>query len=453
MLAVRFGDSGSVSFFRGKKQEARNQRLCLWFVRLFLNASVLQELLYFKNVKYALLSGVKAVRKRAAVMVRKINLLGAGGSIGGQTVEVCRLLGIGIHSAAVKSGWKYLAELAREFDIKRLCIYDEGSAEPLRRELGAFGAEILTGERGLCELAADNEADITVNSVVGIAGLAPTLSALENGMDVALANKETLVAGGELVMRLARENGRRIIPIDSEHSAIFQCLMSLRGDEGRQLKGLILTASGGPFFGRTLQELEGVTPAEALCHPNWQMGKKVTVDSATMMNKGLELMEACHLFGVPPERVEILVHRQSVVHSAVVLADNGVIAQLGVPDMKLPIQFALTYPRRLPSLSGELSLSDIGSLTFEKPDIKAFPCLAAAAGAAALGGTAGAAVNGADERAVELFLSGRIGFNDIGRLVTGALENVPHDKEVTPQSVRSADRAAREYVDSLAVRC
>ncbi len=379
--------------------------------------------------------------------MKKINLLGAGGSIGSQTVQVCRKLGIGIHSAAVKSGYRNLAELAREFNIKRLCVYDEECAEPLKKELGGFGAEILTGEKGLCGLAADKSADITVNSVVGIAGLAPTVAALENGLDVALANKETLVAGGELVMRLAREKGRRIIPIDSEHSAIFQCLMTLRGEQEGQLKGLILTASGGPFFRKSYDELERVTPEEALCHPNWQMGRKITVDSATMMNKGLELMEACHLFGLPPEKVDIVIHRQSVVHSAVVLADNAVIAQLGLPDMKIPIQFALTYPERMPSLSGELSLTDYGSLTFEKPDSDTFVCLKAAAEAAGTGGTAGAVVNGADERAVELFLSGEIGFNDIGRGVMGALRNVPHQKDVTLDSVKAADRAAREYVD------
>ena len=284
--------------------------------------------------------------------MKKINLLGSGGSIGTQTVEVCRRHGYEIHSAAVKSNYKKLAEQAREFNIRRVCIFDEKYYKPLKEELSGSNTEILTGIDGLCELAADRTADITVNAVVGMVGLKPTIAALESGIQVALANKETLVAGGDIVMKLAAEKGITILPIDSEHSAVFQCLMGIKGDVKKQLKGIILTASGGPFFGKTSSELENVTVEQALCHPNWSMGRKITVDSATLMNKGLELMEACHLFGVAPSQVEIVVHRQSVVHSAVVLADNAVIAQLGVPDMKIPIQLALTYPERCESLSG-----------------------------------------------------------------------------------------------------
>ncbi|MCM1523896.1 MAG: 1-deoxy-D-xylulose-5-phosphate reductoisomerase [Ruminococcus sp.] len=379
--------------------------------------------------------------------MKRINLLGSGGSIGMQTAEVCRLHGIGIHSAALKSNYKRLAEQAREFDIKRLCIYDEEYAKPLKDELFGSGREILTGKEGLCALAADDRADITVNSVVGMVGLEPTLAALENGMDVALANKETLAAGGDIVMRSAKENHRAVLPIDSEHSAIFQCLMCARGDVGKQLKGIILTASGGPFFGKSYGELENVTLKQALAHPNWSMGAKITIDSATFMNKGLELMEACHLFGISPDQVEIVVHRQSVVHSAVVFSDNAVVAQLGVPDMKIPIQFALTYPERVPSMSGELSLTDYGSLTFEKPDAETFICLKTAVRAAKLGGTAGSIVNGANERAAELFMNGRIGFNDIGRIVSGALESIPVTAADDIESVLKADAAARKYAD------
>ncbi len=380
--------------------------------------------------------------------MKKINLLGSGGSIGTQTADVCRRHGFEIHSAAVKSNYKKLAEQAREFNIKRVCIFDKKYYKPLKDELFDTDIEILTGIDGLCELAADKAADITVNAVVGMVGLRPTIAALESGMQVALANKETLVTGGDIVMKLAAEKGITILPIDSEHSAIFQCIMGIKGDVQKQLKGIILTASGGPFFGKTSAELENVTVEQALKHPNWSMGRKITVDSATLMNKGLELMEACHLFGVKPSQVEIVVHRQSVIHSAVVLADNAVIAQLGVPDMKIPIQLALTYPERCESLSGELSLTDYGNLTFAKPDYDTFVCLKTAVKAAEIGGTAGSIVNGANERAVELFLDGKIGFGDIGRGVSGALESIAVKPADTLDTVLEADAMARAYIDS-----
>lgn len=376
-----------------------------------------------------------------------INLLGACGSIGAQTAEVCRLHNIPIKSAAVKSSYKALAELAREFDIRRLCIYDEKFYKALKEELADFSAEILVGMDGLCEIASDRNADITVNSVVGMVGLKPTVAAIENGMNVALANKETLVAGGDIVMQLAKEKGVKLLPVDSEHSAIFQCLMGVQGDKDRQLKGIILTASGGPFYGKKFEELENVTVEQALRHPNWSMGRKITVDSATLMNKGLELIEACHLFDVSADKVEIVVHRQSVLHSAVVLSDNAVIGQMGVPDMKIPIQLALTYPERKPSLSEPLSLTDYGTLTFEKPDYEAFPCLGAAIRAAKLKGTAGAIVNGANEKAVELFLDGKIGFNDIGRGVCGALDEICPVPADSLETVLAADSAARSYIE------
>lgn len=380
--------------------------------------------------------------------MKKINLLGSGGSIGTQTADVCRRHDFEIHSAAVKSNYKKLAEQTREFNIKRVCIFDEKYYKPLKDELFDTDTEILTGIDGLCELAADKAADITVNAVVGMIGLRPTIAALESGMQVALANKETLVAGGDIVMKIAAEKGVTILPIDSEHSAIFQCIMGIKGDVKKQLKGIILTASGGPFFGKTSAELENVTVEQALKHPNWSMGRKITVDSATLMNKGLELMEACHLFSVKPSQVEIVVHRQSVIHSAIVLSDNAVIAQLGVPDMKIPIQLALTYPERCESLSGELSLTDYGNLTFAKPDYDTFVCLKTAVKAAETGGTAGSIVNGANERAVELFLDGKIGFGDIGRGVSGALESIAVKPADTLDAVLDADAAARAYIDS-----
>lgn len=383
------------------------------------------------------------------MMMKKINLLGSGGSIGTQTAEVCRRHGFGIHSAAVKSNYKKLAEQAREFNIKRVCIFDEKYYKPLKDALSDSNTEILAGPDGLCELAADRTADMTVNAVVGMVGLKPTIAALENGIQVALANKETLVAGGDIVMKLAEEKGLTILPVDSEHSAVFQCLMGIKGDISKQLKGIILTASGGPFFGMTASELEKVTIEQALCHPNWSMGRKITVDSATMMNKGLELIEACHLFGLSPSRIEIVVHRQSIVHSAVVLADNAVIAQLGIPDMKIPIQLALTYPERCESPSGKLSLTDYGSLTFEKPDYDTFKCLKASVKAARIGGTAGSIINGANERAVELFLAGKIGFCDIGRGVSGALDNITVRAADTLDAVLAADAEARDYIDSI----
>ncbi|MGN0637983.1 MAG: 1-deoxy-D-xylulose-5-phosphate reductoisomerase [Huintestinicola sp.] len=382
------------------------------------------------------------------MMMKKINLLGSGGSIGTQTLEVCRRHGFEIHSAAVKSNYKRLAEQAREFKIKRVCIFDEKYYKPLKDALADSDTEVLAGLDGLCELASDRTAELTVNAVVGMVGLKPTIAALESGIQVALANKETLVAGGDIVMKLAAEKGITILPIDSEHSAVFQCLMGVQGDVNKQLKGIILTASGGPFFGMTADELEEVTIQQALCHPNWSMGRKITIDSATMMNKGLELIEACHLFGVSPSQVEIVVHRQSIVHSAVVLSDNAVIAQLGVPDMKIPIQLALTYPERCESLSGKLSLTDYGTLTFQKPDYNTFLCLRAAVKAARTGGTAGSIVNGANERAVELFLAGKIGFGDIGRGVSGALDNITVRAADTLEAVLAADAEARDYINS-----
>ena len=381
--------------------------------------------------------------------MKKINLLGSGGSIGTQTAEVCRLHGIGIHSAALKSNYKRLAEQAKEFGMKRVCIFDEEYVKPLKNELFGTGTEILTGMEGLCALASDDTADITFNSVVGMVGLKPTIAALESGLDVALANKETLVAGGDIVMKLAADLGRQILPVDSEHSAIFQCIMGIKGEVSKQLKGIILTASGGPFFGKTKSDLEGVTVEQALNHPNWSMGRKITIDSATLMNKGLEFIEAMWLFKLRPEQIEIVVHRQSVVHSAVEYEDNSVIAQLGVPDMKIPIQYALLYPERVECDVKKLSLTDYGKLTFEKPDYDTFDCLRACIKAVTIGGNLPAAVNGANEEAVAAFLDGRIDFLDIGRIVMNVCENTPRKEIKCVEDVLEADRKARERAKEL----
>ena len=377
--------------------------------------------------------------------MKTMTILGSTGSIGTQALEVAAKHNIKVKALAANSDVEKLAAQAKELLPERVCIYREDKKAELEKLLSGTGIKISTGMEGLKEIARMDGVDIMLNSVVGMVGLVPTLTAIEKGTDIALANKETLVAGGELVIKAAAEKGVKIYPVDSEHSAIFQCL---QGNEGNKLKGIILTASGGPFFGKTKSDLEGVTVEQALNHPNWSMGRKITVDSATLMNKGLELMEACHLFHVNPSDVEIVVHRQSVVHSAIVLADNAVIAQLGVPDMKIPIQLALTYPERMPSASGKLSLTDYGRLTFEKPDMEAFPCLAAAVRAAETGGTAGSIVNGANERAVELFLDKKIGFNDIGRGVCAALDEIPVKCADSVDTVLEADKAARAFIDS-----
>ena len=301
---------------------------------------------------------------------------------------------------------------------------------------------------GLCEAASLPKTDLTLNAVVGMIGLLPTLTAVRSGKPVALANKETLVAGGALVMKEAKERGVPILPVDSEHSAIFQCLQGCPGPGA--VRKLVLTASGGPFFGKKREELKDVTPEQALRHPNWAMGPKVTIDSATMMNKGLEIMEAGWLFSMPQEQIDVVVHRESVVHSLIEYQDGSMIAQLGVPDMRIPIQYALLYPKRLPSPVEPLSLTKYGQLSFYEPDEKTFLCLAACRRAMARGGLAPAAANGADEAAVALFMQGKISFTAIGELVMQAMEEQPDAPCDSLESVWQADRSARERVEKLA---
>lgn len=375
--------------------------------------------------------------------MKTITVLGSTGSIGTQALEVASKHNIKVKALAAHSNASLLAQQAIEFDVQYVCIYQSDKVNNLKELLQGREIEILSGMKGLKSIAALDGVDIMLNSVVGMVGLEPTLTAIEQGTDIALANKETLVTGGELVIKAAEKNGVKIFPVDSEHSAIFQCL---QGNKREQVRKIILTASGGPFYGKKKSQLENVTVADALNHPNWSMGNKITIDSATLMNKGLEFIEAMHLFGVKPEQIEIVIHRESVLHSAVEYNDCSVIAQLGVPDMKIPIQYALLYPERVECPVRPLSLTDYGTLTFARPDYETFDCLRACIKAITLGGTLPAVVNGANEAAVESFLSGKIGFLDIGKLVEGALENHQRKDVNELDDVLSADASARKYV-------
>ena len=380
----------------------------------------------------------------------KLALLGSTGSIGIQTLHVVRGLARGgdfpvsVAVLAARSSVKLLEEQAREFRPQAVAVFDPAAAKDFRARTRDLDLTVLEGMEGLCQAAAWEGVDVTLNSVVGMVGLRPTLAAIAAQKTVALANKETLVAGGRIVMEAARQNKVSILPVDSEHSAIFQCLQGC--PEKGALKKLILTASGGPFFGKTKEELRRITPAQALRHPNWDMGAKITIDSATLMNKGLEVIEASWLFGMGPQDIDVVVHRESIVHSLIQYQDNSVIAQLGLPDMCIPIQYALTYPARYPSPVGELDLAAVGNLTFAKPDLDTFPCLRVCIDALKQGGLAPAAANGANEQAVSLFLQEKIGFLDIPRLVEAAVARQPAAAGDTLESVLEADQAARRFV-------
>lgn len=384
--------------------------------------------------------------------MKTLSILGSTGSIGTQALKVVRELNragrtqFRVAVLAAHHNVELLEQQAREFFPEAVAAYDLAAAADLRIRLRDMDVKVLEGIDGLCEAAAWEGVDITLNSVVGMVGLRPTLAAIKARKTLALANKETLVTGGALVMEAAKQNGVDILPVDSEHSAIFQCL---QGNNKGELRRILLTASGGPFFGRTREELENVTPEQALAHPNWSMGAKVTIDSATMMNKGLEVMEARWLFDVLPDKIQVAVHRESIVHSMVEYDDRSVIAQLGVPDMCLPIQYALTYPERLPSPVGELDLFAVQSLSFYPPDLNAFPCLDIAIRALKRGGLAPAAVNGANEEAVGAFLQGRLGFMQIPELCARAMERQPDQPADSVEDVLEADIAAREFVKSV----
>ena len=377
-------------------------------------------------------------------MEKNISILGSTGSIGTQSLDVCRMHGYKVKCLTANSNVDLMEKQAREFKPDIVCMMNEGSAKELKTRLADTDTKVVSGMDGLIECAVYGKADTVLNSVVGMIGLQPTLEAIKARKTIALANKETLVAGGHLVTNLAKEYGVSILPVDSEHSAIFQ---AMQGSPSKSaIKKIILTASGGPFFGKTLAELENVTAADALKHPNWDMGAKITIDSATMMNKGLEFIEAKWLFDMPNEDIEIVVHRESVVHSAIVYQDNSMIAQLGVPDMRIPIQYALTYPEREPSPVAPLSLADYGKLTFFEPDYDTFKCIKVCKNAIEMGGLHPAAANGANEESVKLFLSGKIKFTDIAYLNEEAMLKAPEKKDFTLADVLETDRAAREYV-------
>ncbi len=380
-------------------------------------------------------------------MTRHISILGSTGSIGRQTLEVMSALGMEAAALTAHSSVQLLEEQARRFRPRLAVLVDEKAAADLRVRLADTNVRVLSGMGGLTEAAACPDAGTVVTAVVGMVGLRPTLAAIREGKRIALANKETLVCAGQLVLEEAKDYGARIIPVDSEHSALFQCLEGNR-DRG-EVKRLILTCSGGPFYGKRTEELRGMTRKDALRHPNWSMGAKITVDSATLMNKGLEFIEAMQLYHMPPEKISILVHRESIIHSLVEYCDNAILAQLGAPDMRLPIQYALTWPRRLPGGPAQpLDLWNCGPLTFGAPDLETFRCLALALEAAKRGGTAGAVLNGANEAAVGLFLAGKIGFLDIAGRVERALEQVPMVDDPTLDDVLQADLAAREAAGS-----
>jgi 1-deoxy-D-xylulose-5-phosphate reductoisomerase len=375
--------------------------------------------------------------------MRTISILGSTGSIGTQTLEVVEVLGdIQVGAISGNHNIKLLEEQARKFRPRLVSVMDEDNAKELKSRLADTNCKVVAGMDGLVEAATLAEADTVVTSVVGNVGLRPTFEAISAGKNIALANKETLVSAGQLVMDLAKKKGISIYPVDSEHSAIFQ---SLQGNKDNQIRRILLTASGGPFRGKTLDQLKNVTAADALCHPNWSMGKKITIDSATLMNKGLEVMEAKWLFGVDTDQIEVLVHPQSIIHSAVEYEDGAIMAQLGEPDMRVPIQYALTYPKRVANPFPKIDFAKRAQLTFDHPDMDTFRCLALAYKALKIGGTMPTVLNGANEIAVAKFLSGKIGFLDIPALIEKTMEAYTVKENYTLEDLLEADAWARAY--------
>jgi len=382
-------------------------------------------------------------------MVKCVSILGSTGSIGRQSLDIIsRLPDIRVAALTAGTGVERMAQQCRKFSPELAVMATEEAAAALKAELGDLPVRISWGEAGLVEAATMAEADCVITAVVGMVGLKPTLAAIRAGKRIGLANKETLVCAGELVMAEAEKYGVEIIPVDSEHSAIFQCLMG--SGQRREVKRLILTCSGGPFFGMSREQLQKVTKADALKHPNWKMGAKITIDCSTLMNKGLEVIEAMRLYRMPLEQVDVVIHRQSIVHSMVEFVDGAVMAQMGTPDMRLPIQLALTYPERLPCPVDGLDLLTCGSLTFSKPDLENFPCLALAYRCAKLGGTACPVMNGANEEAVAMYLRDEVGFYDIYRLVSAAVDAVPFIQNPTLEEILESDRLARQAVRNFA---
>lgn len=380
-------------------------------------------------------------------MVQAISILGCTGSIGRQTAAVAEYNGIRVAALTANRSVERLEEQARKFHPEFVAVNDEAAAKQVKLALADTDIRVGSGMEGLTEAAVLESSDCVVTAVSGAVGLKPTLAAIDANKRIALANKETLVCAGEIVMQRAAERGAEIVPVDSEHSAIFQCLM---GRAPGELRRILLTCSGGPFRGKKREELEDITPAQAVRHPRWNMGAKISVDSATLMNKGLEFIEAMRLFGVTPDDIQVIVHPQSVIHSMVELVDGTVIAQLGVPDMGLPIQLALTYPERCPSMFSRLDFTSLQDLSFEAPDLENFPCLRLAMDCARRGGTAGCVMNAANEEAVHLFLGERLGFNRIYDLAAGAVEKLASDDAHDLDTILAADAAARQYVHETA---
>ena len=380
-------------------------------------------------------------------MIQNISILGSTGSIGKQTLDVVDKLGLRVCALTAAVNIELLEEQVRKYKPSLAVVFNEDKALELKDKIKDTDTRVLSGMEGLIEAATLNSVDCVVTAVSGAVGLKPTLAAIEAKKRIALANKETLVCAGELVMQRAAETGAEIVPVDSEHSAIFQCLTGRRPGE---LHKILLTCSGGPFRGRRREELEAITPAEAVKHPRWNMGAKISVDSATLMNKGLEFIEAMRLFGVTPDDIQVVIHPQSVIHSMVELVDGTVIAQMGVPDMGLPIQLALTWPERCPSMFDHLDFSTLQALTFEAPDLVNFPCLRLAMDCARNGGTAGCVMSAANEEAVHLFLKEKLGFNRIYDMAASAVERLAEADASSLDVILEADAAARRFVHETA---
>jgi len=381
-------------------------------------------------------------------MQNAISLLGSTGSIGRQTIEVAQSLGISVLAISAGCNIKLLEEQTRRLKPQIAAVFDEAAAQDFKARVRDMDVRVVSGTAGIVETACIDGASAVVTAVSGTSGLAPTLAAASLGRRIALANKEALVCAGELVMTCAKKCGAEIIPVDSEHSALFQCLQAEPSDA---VQRLVLTASGGPFRRWSRGRLEAVTPEMALRHPVWSMGQKITIDSATMMNKGLEVIEAMHLFSVQPDKIDVVVHPEGIVHSMVEFCDNSVTAQLASPDMRLPIQYALTYPGRLPSMTKRLDFTKLSGMTFHKPDMDAFPCLPLALQTAKVKGTACAVLNGANDAAVELFLKGKLGFYGIYESTREALENISNIKDPTAEDITTAVEEAKRFVTERAV--
>ena len=379
-------------------------------------------------------------------MIKSITLLGSTGSIGTQTLDIARKFNFKVNVLTANQNIDLLEKQTREFKPELVCVYDENNANEFKLRVADLAVKVVSGIDGLCEASSFEKSDIVVNAVVGMVGLKPTLEAIKAGKDIALANKETLVTGGELVMPAIKEKGVNLFPVDSEHSAIFQCLAA--APPSRKIYKIILTASGGPFFGYNKDMLTKVTVNDALKHPNWSMGKKITIDSATMMNKGLEVIEAAHLFNVSADDIDVIVQRESLLHSAVEFDDGAIIAQIGTADMHVPIQYALTYPERYETQGERLSLAKAAKMTFFEPDYETFQCLSTCIDAIKQGGLKPVAANGANEAAVSLFLDGKISFLRIGELVKAATDAQQVGKITSVYDIDCADKAAREFVYS-----